>query len=100
MPAATRVYGYTSTAPRTAVRVRTSPRVYGYFATAPVAAPVVRSRRVVYGYVAPAPAAAPAATTTAAAPVRGPGECGEFFYWRNGRCIDARVTPPAGTSGG
>jgi hypothetical protein len=46
--------------------------------------------------------------STSAAPTRraGPGECGEYKYWHQGHCVDARDAPgkawPAGipTSGG
>jgi hypothetical protein len=36
-----------------------------------------------------------AARAPAAAPKRkaAPGRCGTFFYFRAGRCVDARVTP-------
>jgi hypothetical protein len=23
-----------------------------------------------------------------------PGECGEYTYWKNGHCVDARNSPP------
>jgi hypothetical protein len=69
---APRAYGYRSSAPRVyGYRSTTAPRVYGYAAM-----------------TAPAAPAAPAAT---AEPVRGPGRCETFFYWKDGRCMDARL---------
>jgi hypothetical protein len=34
-----------------------------------------------------------ASMATTAAPRRGPGECGEFKYWQQGKCQDARFKP-------
>jgi hypothetical protein len=42
----------------------------------------------VYGYAAPA---APAPRTEVQIPVREPGNCGTYFYWKDGRCVDARM---------
>lgn len=73
-----RVYGYASTGPRVyRYRYLTAPRVYGYRYTTPR----------VYGYAAMTAPAAPAAAET----VRGPGRCETFFYWKDGRCMDARL---------
>lgn len=73
---APRAYGYRSSAPRV-YQYRSAPRVYGYRST---------TGPRVYGYAAMTAPAAPAAE-----PVRGPGRCQTFFYWKDGRCVDARL---------
>jgi hypothetical protein len=31
---------------------------------------------------------------TLSARAAGPGECGEYMYWKDGRCVDARNATP------
>ena len=52
-----------------------------------------RTRRLVCLAATATFIAVAAVGATQAAPIHHAGDCGEYKYWHNGQCVDARVKP-------